>query len=242
MAPFTVSFPPQAAERAGDEVVRVAFDDGRSEDLRIHDYDRVFSIPGLYEEVVQARLECRSPDQVAGMLATAAVDLGRTAADTRVLDVGAGNGVSGEALAAHGLRPVVGIDILPEAREATLRDRPGLYDLYVTGDLLALGAADEAAIRALAPNALSCVGAIGSGHLPREAFAAALDLLAGDALVAFTVDPTLSDPTIDALLALVGELEAEGRLQELDRRRYRHRLTVTGGERVWDAIAARLRA
>ena len=67
----------------------------------------------------------------------------------RVLDIAAGNGVSGEALAAAGLRPVLGTDIVPSAREAALRDRPGLYDQYLILDLLALTDGERAAVTAL---------------------------------------------------------------------------------------------
>lgn len=239
---FTINFPPQAAERPGEEIVDVAFADGRAETLRIHDYDRVYAVPGLYEEIVQRRLNCRAPAEVAALLAEAADRIGRPRADVRVLDVGAGNGVSGEMQAAMGLRPVVGVDILPEARLAALRDRPGLYDLYLSTDLRELEPYAVRAVRALRPNALACVGAMGSGHLPAGALAAALDLLEPDALFGYAVDPELEDPSSDALRDLLAELERGGGLVELDRRRYRHRLTANGGERWWDAVVARVPA
>ena len=46
------------------------------------------------------------------MLARAADSLGWERDAVRVLDIAAGNGVSGEALAAAGLRPVLGTDIV----------------------------------------------------------------------------------------------------------------------------------
>jgi hypothetical protein len=242
VATYTVSFPPQPAERPGDEIVEVAFSDGRTESLRIHDYDKVYAVPGLYEEIVQHRLDCRAPAQVASMLAEAADRLGRPRGAVRVLDVGAGNGVSGEAQAAQGLNPVVGVDILPEARLAALRDRPGLYDLYLSTDLRELDTAAVREVHALAPNALAIVGAMGSGHLPAGALAAALDLLTEDALFAYSVDPELDDPSAHAVQELIADLERAGGLRELDRRRYRHRLAADGRERWWDAVVAHLPA
>ncbi len=240
MSAFTISFPPQAAERPGDEVVDVQFADGRTESLRIHDYDRVYAVPGLYEEIVQHRLDCRAPAEIATLLAEAADRFGWARGDVRVLDVGAGNGVSGEAQAALGLNPVVGVDILPEARLAALRDRPGLYDLYLSTDLRELDTDAVRDVRALAPNALACVGAMGSGHLPAGALAAALDLLTEEALFAYAVDPGLEDPSAEAVRDLIAGLERAGGLEELERRRYRHRLTVNGRERWWDAVVARV--
>ena len=41
----------------------------------------------------------------------------------------------GEQLAAVGIDSIVGLDLLPEARDAALRDRPGLYEDYFAGDV-----------------------------------------------------------------------------------------------------------
>ena len=95
------------------------------------------------------------------MLAHAADSLDWERDAMRVLDIAAGNGVSGEALAAAGLRPVLGTDIVPSAREAALRDRPGLYDQYLILDLLALTDGERAAVTALHANALCCVAPVG---------------------------------------------------------------------------------
>ena len=43
--------------------------------LRIHDYDKVYQVPGLYEEVVYDRLKCDSPDTVCSLLAQEINDL-----------------------------------------------------------------------------------------------------------------------------------------------------------------------
>lgn len=243
---FTAELPPQEDLGPGRETVVVRFADGQREEFRLHEYDRVYAVPGLYEDVVQRQLDCRSPEEVAGMLARAAATApGWAPRETRVLDVGAGNGVSGEALAAHGLVPLVGVDIRESARAAALRDRPPLYEVYLATDLLGSGERDERAraqIRALEPNVLACVGAVGPGHLPRKALAAAVGLLAPDALVAYTraaPQEGAAAPTNQATWA--AELEALGAIEELDRRRYRHRNTVNGAPILWEASVLRVR-
>ena len=204
--------------------------DGRVERLRIHDYERIYAVPGLYEEIVQRRLGCRTPERLAGMLAEAAEELGLAPGDVRVLDAGAGNGVSGAALAARGMRPVVGLDVLAAARAAALRDRPGLYGSYLAADLSALTAAEVDAIRSARPNALACVGSVGGDHLPPAAVAAALALLEPPALVAYAYDVALPEDPL-------AELLADARV--LRRGRALHRRTVTGGERIWEAAVVR---
>jgi hypothetical protein len=228
---FTVRFPPQPPREAGGEVFTVEFAGGRVEEMRIHDYDRVFGVPGLYEEIVQRRLGCRTPGRMAAMLAGAAARIGWAPGDVRILDAGAGNGVSGEAFAALGMRPVIGLDILPAARDAALRDRPDVYGAYLAADLCALGTEDEERIRDAAPNTLTCVGSVGGGHLPPAAVAAALELLAPDALVAYAYDAVLPEDPLRTLLR-------GGR--ELARERALHRRTVTGGERHWEAVVVHL--
>ena len=234
---------PQADPEIGDEIIRVRHDDGRTEELRLHDYQRLYALPGVYEQIVQDRLGCRSPTELAGMLADAADGLGWDRGAMRVLDIAAGNGVSGEALVAAGLHPVLGTDIVASAREAALRDRPGLYDEYLTLDLLALTAEQQAAIAALDASALSCVAPVGAdgSELPPEVLVSAARLLARDALVVYMHDPNRG--VADAMTADVwtGGLGAGTEAQELTRRRYVHRYTVNGAPFEMVGVVWRLR-
>jgi hypothetical protein len=232
--PYTVAFPDQALGGPDEEEYDVTWDDGRVERFTMHDYGRVYAVPGLYEEVVQRMLHCATPDRVAALLAGAALDIGRRGDDVRVLDLGAGNGVSGEALAAHGMTPVAAVDIVPEAREATLRDRPGLYEVVLTADLAAPTRAELATLRALQPSALTLVGALGNDHVPSAALVNATEVLGGDALIAYAYPAADGDEEQRGTLAELGEAT------ELARDRYRHRLTASGGERTWEAAVVRL--
>jgi hypothetical protein len=177
------------------------------------------------------------------MLAAAVDKLGWARASVRVLDVAAGNGVSGEALAAEGLRPVLGTDIVPAAREAALRDRPGLYDDYRLLDLLHLDERRRALLAGLGACALSCVAPVGEhpAQLPPEALAAAAATLTPDGLVAYMHDPAFGTPD-----AVTPELWTRGlgpdvRADELERRRYVHRHTVNGEPFEMEGVVWRLR-
>jgi hypothetical protein len=239
---FTAELPDQEDPEIGHELIRVRFSDGRVRELRLHDYEAVYSLPGLYETIVHDRLRCRSPAQIASMLAAAVDRAGWDRGHVRVLDVAAGNGVSGEALDAEGLAPVLGTDIVPAARAAALRDRPGLYDDYLTLDLLALTAGEERDVRRWACNALSCVAPVGehSQQLPPEALAAAVELLETDALVAYMHDPSFG--TRDAVtVTFWGRRLGSGvRAELLERRRYVHRYTVNGLPFPMDGVVWRI--
>ena len=181
---YAVRFPPQADGDAAGERIEVAWDDGRTETLRIQDYARVFAIPGLYEEVVQRRLGCRTPERVAALLGRR----GRRRRAARARRRRRERRLGRRAAAAAGLDPVVGLDLEPAARDAALRDRPGRYGAYLVADLAALAPAEEATIRAARPQALACVGSVGGGHLPPSAVLAGLQLLEPPALLAYAFD------------------------------------------------------
>jgi predicted TPR repeat methyltransferase len=226
--PYTVELDPEARAQT-EETFTVEFADGRRETMRIHDYDRVYSVPGLYEEVVQRRLECRSPETVAGMVLQAARDADLAPADLRVLDLGAGNGVSSDDLAAAGVRTLLAIDNIPEAREAATRDRPGRYDAYIVATLPDLPEGDREAAAARELNCLVCVGALGFSDIPPAAFERALRLLAEPALIGFTIHESfLDDARPEGLGAYVRELADSGRLEIVEQRRFQHRLSTAG--------------
>ncbi len=62
---YSVELESVVGRNQAEEVLTVTYRDGRSDRMRLHEYDRVYSVPGLYEEVVQRRLECASPATIA---------------------------------------------------------------------------------------------------------------------------------------------------------------------------------
>jgi len=209
------------------------------QEFRLHDYERLYSLAGLYERIVHERLECRSPQVIAALLAEAVDAVGWRRAEVKVIDLAAGNGVSGEALREKGLLPVLGTDIVPAARTAALRDRPGVYCNYLTLDLLDVSDQRRQAIRALGARALCCVAPVGHGpQVPPPVLVAGAELLGPDALVAH-----MHDPAIDPEDPVTAQLWAEHgwSATELARRRYVHRQTVTGRPYEMDGVVWRLR-
>ena len=175
------------------------------------------------------------------MLAGATDSLGWERSQVRVLDIGAGNGISGEALAALELRPVVATDLEPAAREAALRDRPDVYDTYLITDLVALSRSQERVIASLAPNALTCVAPVGAGpkHIPPAALITAMSLLAPDVVIAYMRDAT-DEPDLVTERMWLTEVEGVTRAQQFARRRYRHRYTVNGKPMLMEGVVWRV--
>lgn len=203
--------------------------DGTWQDIRFHDYGRIFAIPGLYEQLFHDILDCRSPDVVAKLLKEQLQRDTVAASALRVLDLGAGNGLVGEQLRTIGAGYLVGVDILPSARAAALRDRPEVYDAYHVLDITDLSEQDGRILRESRFNALSCVAALGYGDIPPPAFRAAYNLVGDGGWVAFTIkDRFLSDSDTSGFATLIAACERAGLLDVRARERYRHRLDIRG--------------
>ena len=243
MGSFTAELAEQADPEIGRELIRVRHDDGRVEELRLHDYERLYALPGVYEQIVQDRLGCRSPTELAGMLAQAvdAVGLGarscaRARHRRRQRDLGRGAGGGGPASrAGHRHRPGGArgrparsprpLRAVPDARSAPpVRGRP------------------DGRIRARRQRAeLRCPGGRHGSELPPAALVAAAGLLAPDALVVYMHDPHRAVPDAVTPELWKAGLGAGSDAQELERRRYVHRRTVNGAPFHMDGVLWRLR-
>jgi predicted TPR repeat methyltransferase len=205
-------------------VVRV---DNEWRQIRFHDYDELYSVPGLYEKVIYDILRCDSPHVVRNLLEAELSDAAEPADKLRVLDLGAGNGMVGEELADLGAKFIVGVDIIEEAAEATERDRPGLYENYHVLDMTDLNEGQWRELAGYRCNTLTCVAALGFGDIPPRAFVAAYNLIRPGGWVAFNIkEDFLSNGDRSGFSRLVRAILGDGTLELRQRRRYQHRLAT----------------
>lgn len=220
----------------------VELDDGW-EEIRFHDYHRIYEIPGLYEHLFRDVLQCRSPETVVGLLAEvlAARD-GGAPPSLRVLDLGAGNGMVGEQLRAIGAEPLIGVDILAVAKRAAERDRPGLYQRYYATDMTRLAPALRQEMAAHSFDALTCVAALGFGDIPPRAFAEAFNLIRDGGAIAFNVrEKFLQKGDGSGFARLIRSMTEDGVLSLRADRRYVHRLAANGDPIHYVAIVGEKR-
>ncbi len=71
--PLRLRYEDDEASMQQDEEWFEFIEDGQWRRLRIHDYDQVYNIPGLYEAVVYRTLKCNSPVVVIDALRDAVV-------------------------------------------------------------------------------------------------------------------------------------------------------------------------
>jgi SAM-dependent methyltransferase len=212
--------------------------DGERRRIRLHDYAAIYDMPGLYEQLFAETLECTSPQVVCDLLAD---ELDATDADPAamaVLDFGAGNGMIAEQLARIGFAKIVGVDLLPEARAAALRDRPGVYADYRVLDFTALRAGDRMALKRHRFDCLTCVAALGFGDVPQLAFAEAFNLVASPGWLAFNLRDRLLEEESGGFGGLIDRMLAEGVIEERARRQYTHRVSIAGQPLDYVAIVA----
>jgi SAM-dependent methyltransferase len=208
--------------------------------MRLHDYDAIYKVPGLYEALIYEALECKSPPRVVGLLKAVLEDWPATLPALRILDLGAGNGIVAECLKSAGARYIVGADILPEAREAAERDRPDVYADYIVGDITSLSGEPARRLREAELDCLVSVAALGFGDIPPQAFAAAFNVIGTPGWVAFTIKETfLSETDTSGFSKLIRRLIAKGSLRVEAHRRYCHRRSIEGEKLFYVAIVAR---
>jgi predicted TPR repeat methyltransferase len=217
--------------------------DGEIRRIRFHDYNEIYNLPGLYEQLFYHELKCVSPTVLTELLTDTMGETGVDPGTIDALDIGAGNGMVGEELVKRGIRSVVGVDIIEEAAEAAERDRPDVYDDYHVADLTDLPPAVERSMKEAGFTCMTTAAALGFGDIPPLAFAIALNLLADDAWVAFTIKDQFLDEDAEesGFSTLVNRLCDEGRLEVMAKRRYRHRMAVDGRELHYVAVVARRR-
>lgn len=185
----------------------------------------------------------------------------------RVLDLGAGNGMMGEeiralargyeggALLAGDSTRIVGLDILPEARAAAERERPGVYDAYVAADITeyvkeAPGDPAEAILFAQGFNVLTVVSSLAFGDGSVRAFKAAVSLVDEGGLLVFNLKQDFFGPVDpvhgvegaatngNGFSGLIQNAVDKGYLSVVAKRRYCHRYSVTGEPLYYVAVVA----
>jgi SAM-dependent methyltransferase len=216
---------------------------GEPRKIRFHDYDEIFKFPGLYEQVFYDRLKCTSPVKVTSILETAITQSSENFSELRVLDLGAGNGMMGEELKKKGVSRLVGVDIIPEAYDATIRDRPGLYDAYHIEDFTSLDQEPKEEIMSWDCNCMVTVAALGFGDIPVKAFIQAFNIISAQGWVAFNIKETFFDKSdVSGFSRIMRELIFSEYLDIYQIERYRHRFSIDGEPLYYFAIAGRKNA
>jgi predicted TPR repeat methyltransferase len=235
--PFDIRFPDSNETADQDEEFCEVVLDGEVRRIRFHDYDEIFDVPGLYEQLFSDELRCTSPEVVVDLLAESVPLEG-----LRVLDLGAGNGMVGERLAKLGVGELVGVDIIPEAATATDRDRPGVYDDYVVGDMTDLPRDDHRRLEDRNFTCLTSVAALGFGDVPPEAFTAAYELVQDEGFVAFCIKEDFlgaDESEASGFARLMRGLIEQGELEVIGEQRYDHRNSAVGDPLSYVALVAR---
>lgn len=156
------------------------------------------------------------------------------------MDFGAGNGVVGESLVRMiDCQVLVGLDIIEKAREAVERDRPELYNEYYVMDISQMDDCKMKMLNEWNFNALVTVGALGYGDIPTQAFINAFNTIEDRGWIAFNIKNRFLSENDDSgykdmLKVVMGES-----LEVLQKKRYRHRLSISGEPLYFYAIIGR---
>lgn len=222
-----------------DEAFFYLNENGSNRKLRFHDYDLIYTRPGLYEQLFYKRLRCSSPAKAAELLSRVLINNNEHINGLRVLDLGAGNGMVGELLDAA---RVVGIDISEAAKIACDRDRPHAYDAYYIKDLSRPDRATLTELQRWNFNCMTCIAALGFGDIPVSAFAHAFNLVCSGGWAAFNIrDTFMVEADKSGFSRLIKYLLATDMLELHHLERYRHRLSSEGDPLFYYMLVGRKR-
>ena len=203
---------------------------GQERRLRLHDYSEVYSIPGLYEYIAIEILKYKSPEIMSSLLVEKVTETGLPIDQLKILELGAGSGLFGKALAKLGITSITGIDIVPEAKIATQRECPGVYQDYFVEDLTILSETTKNKIKEKNLNCLVCCSALSSDHIPVQAFKVALSLIQEGGWVMFNVAKSSYENPHDSskFINFYRQAIAEGTLKLHHSHSYTHRRFFNG--------------
>ncbi|MDH5359992.1 MAG: hypothetical protein OEX03_05470 [Gammaproteobacteria bacterium] len=146
----------------------------------------------------------------------------------------------GEELKKSGVSRLIGIDIIPEAYDATIRDRPGIYDAYFVEDFTCLTEEKKEEINSWQCDCMVTVAALGFGDIPVTAFVEAFNIITSEGWVAFNIKDSFFDTTDDSGFSrLIREMTFSKYLDVYYIERYRHRLSIEGEPLYYFAIVGR---
>ncbi|MGB3511812.1 MAG: class I SAM-dependent methyltransferase [Microcoleaceae cyanobacterium] len=165
-------------------------ENGREHRLKLHDYAEVYRIPGLYNYLALEKLYYRSPGVMATLLTENLKNSGESVKNLKLLELGAGSGLFGKAITELRVTSIIGIDIVPEAAEATRKDFPGVYENYFVEDLTQLSTSTHNFLREEKFNGFVCCSALSEGHIPIKAFATGVNLIRYQGWVLFNIAKT----------------------------------------------------
>jgi len=209
--------------------------------FRLHDYAAIYDIPGLYERVFCDTLQSRSWEVIPSMLSYAINKSSKEGDSLRVLDFGAGNGMVGEALLSQmDCELMIGVDILPEAKKAAERDRPGVYDEYYAIDMSQIEPVTRKELAGFSFNCLVTVAALGFRDIPTGAFVEAFNLIQNQGWIAFNIkDKFLTNQDDTGFAKLTRRMLNNDILDIRFEQKYRHRFSIDGKELYYIAIVGK---
>lgn len=244
MANFTIRLPLDEYDILTDEeYFYLLTKTGQERRLKVHDYAEIYRIPGLYECIVRDKLQYKAPQVIAKLLIEQTAQDNLTIDNLCVLDIGAGNGISGEVLARQGVTSIVGLDIIPEAATAAHRDYPGVYQQYHVEDLTNLKKKTHQELINQKFNALLMSGSL--YHLPSLALYNALNLISVGGFFAVTLrgarmeQEKSGQEEPENAYQLFEQLIDNKILEIITRKNYQQRLSVSGEPIEGVAVIAR---
>ncbi|MDJ1173872.1 class I SAM-dependent DNA methyltransferase [Roseofilum capinflatum] len=238
-----VQFDIRIPQESENSVIQEEFvwlkNNGEERKIKLHDYPQIYRIPFLYEHLME-KLQAQSHTILSSLLAEQVTQAGGSVEDLVVLEVGAGSGMFGKALADLGIKSITGIDIVPEALDAVSHTYPGVYENYYIEDLSNLSETTHKALSNRGFNCIVCGSALGFNHIPASAWATAYNMVAPHSWIAFNVQKERWEDTGANSFSAWHPWVAKEAIFKMEKtHEYQHRFYLDGRSLIYVAIMGR---
>ena len=225
---FEIRIPKESANLVIQEEFFWLNQNGKERKVILHDYPEIYRIPYLFEYVYKS-LSAKSHIVLSSLLIDRFTQAGGAIENLVVLDVGAGSGMLGQALADLGVKSIAGIDIVPEAAVAAEREYPGVYENYYVEDLTQLSTKTSDTLSSRGFNCIVCGSALGFNHIPAKGWATAFNMIAPNGWIAFNVQKERwEDKSEDSFMAWHPWVAETNIFEIVQTHNYQHRFYMDG--------------
>jgi SAM-dependent MidA family methyltransferase len=225
---YKIHLPENKMQQPINEEYFFITENGKESRIKLHDYAKIYSKPGLYEQLAVEILGYRSHEFMANFLSEELKSQNVPFPSLQILELGAGSGLFGREIYKHGIKQLIGIDITPEAAEAANYGDDKTYQHYFIEDFTNITSSTKEFITNKKINIFVCCSALSDGHIPISAFINGINLVDLDGWVLFNISKSSYENKDNEVMTFFNEAVEKQQLKPITIKSHTHRKFCNG--------------
>jgi SAM-dependent methyltransferase len=205
-------------------------ENGKESRIKLHDYAKIYSMPGLYEQLAVEILGYKSHKFMAAFLSEELKKYKIPFDSISVLELGSGSGLFGREIYKKGIKYLIGTDIVPEAAEAANHGDNKIYQHYFIEDFTKIKSSTKEFITNKKLNVFVCCSALSDGHIPINAFINGINLIDINGWVVFNISKLSYENKENEIMTFFNEAVEKQQLKPIAIKSHAHRKFCNGDD------------